>query len=293
MPGSKRSPKLKNVLELWSFEVRALLLALCSLILLGPLRGLVDGAPLVLFVSSIVLFVMPGALLTSWFTEGHVTGGALVPVAFVISASIFGVLGVPALMMGLSIEVYLWASGFMLAAFLVVAAFRALYGGLSEARRGETTRSPASVVLWVLFLVLSTVLAFVSRMRMPEIYEDIWVYTAWVREFASAERLARYEPYFGLEIEGLSRAKINGWLLEQAALSRISGLDPVEMVLNYLTPTLVILALLSFYALAWVLLKDETVALFRKLYLRLIFLGLPELRGSYFRGGVYRACGRG
>ena len=117
-------------------------------------------------------------------------------------------------------------------------------------------------MLWVLFSVLSAVLALVSRVRMPEIYEDIWVYTAWVRQFASAERLAIHEPYFGSEIEGLSRAKINGWLLEQAALSRVSGLDPVEMVLNYLTPALVVVALLSFYALTRVLLKNEVAALF-------------------------------
>ena len=262
MPGSKRSPKPQSVLQLRSFEARALLLALCSLMLLWPLRGLADGVPLVLFVCSLVLFAIPGALLTNWFMEGRVPGGVLVPVAFVISASIYGILGVPALMMDLSIEVYLWASGVTLAVFLAVAAFRALYGGPTEEGRGEATRSPTSVVLWGLFLVLSAVLAFVSRLRMPGIYEDIWVYIAWVREFASADSLARYEPYFGQEIEGLSRAKINGWLLEQAALSRISGLDPVEMVLNYLTPALVVMALLSFYALARVLLKNEAAALF-------------------------------
>jgi hypothetical protein len=46
-------------------------------------------------------------------------------------------------------------------------------------------------------------------------------------------------------------------LLEQAALSRVSGLDPIELVLRYLTPTLVVVALLAVYALAQTLLKSE------------------------------------
>ncbi len=262
MPGSKHPSKLRNILGVRSFEARTLLLALCSLILLWPLRGLVEGAPLVLFVSALVLFVLPGALLTNWFLGEHISGGVLLPVAFVVSASLYGLLGVPVLMLGLSIGVYLWASGFVLALFLVIAAFRAVYKRPSEDRRDEANRSLVSVMLWGLFFILSAVLAFASRLRMPQIYEDIWVYIAWVREFASADELARYEPYFGNEIEGLSRAKINGWLLEQAVLSRVSGLDPVEMVLDYLTPALVILALLSFYALARVLLKNESAALF-------------------------------
>jgi hypothetical protein len=49
-------------------------------------------------------------------------------------------------------------------------------------------------------------------------------------------------------------------LLEQAALSRVSGLDTLELVLRYLTPTLVIVALLMVYALARALLKSERAA---------------------------------
>ncbi|HEX2740261.1 MAG TPA: hypothetical protein VHM69_07420, partial [Rubrobacter sp.] len=50
------------------------------------------------------------------------------------------------------------------------------------------------------------------------------------------------------------------WLLEQAALSRVSGLDTIELVLRYLTPTLVVVALLMVYALARTLLKNERAA---------------------------------
>jgi hypothetical protein len=104
-------------------------------------------------------------------------------------------------------------------------------------------------------------LSYVSRINAPSSFGVIWVYLAWVREFLGGERLASVEPYFGGEV-GLSRVKINGWLLEQAAFSRVSGVDPVNLAFLYLNPMLVVMALLVFYALARMLLKSEKAALF-------------------------------
>jgi hypothetical protein len=108
-------------------------------------------------------------------------------------------------------------------------------------------------------------------LRVPGVYEDIWVYLAYVREFLSTESLALYEPYFANQTE-FSRAQINGWLLLQAALSRASGIDPIELVLGYLAPTLVIMALLCFYALARSLFKSEAAALLAGCLCALFFL---------------------
>jgi hypothetical protein len=108
-------------------------------------------------------------------------------------------------------------------------------------------------------------------LRVPHPYNDIWVYLAYVREFLSADNLALYEPYFGRMTE-LSRAQINGWLLVQASLSRISGIDPVELVVGYLAPTLVVVALLAFYALGRTILRSEAAALLAGCLCALFFL---------------------
>ena len=50
-------------------------------------------------------------------------------------------------------------------------------------------------------------------------------------------------------------------MFEQAALSKASGIDPVDLVLRDLTPTLVMMSLLALHALARVLLRDRTAAL--------------------------------
>ena len=87
-----------------------------------------------------------------------------------------------------------------------------------------------------------------------------WAYTSFRRDFSDSDGLALRDPYFGDKVAEFSRAKINGWLLEQAALSRVSGLDTIEMVLRYLTPSLVLVALLMVYALARTLIKSERAA---------------------------------
>jgi tetratricopeptide (TPR) repeat protein len=65
---------------------------------------------------------------------------------------------------------------------------------------------------------------------------------------------------------------INGWLLEQAALARVSGVDPVEMTLGYLAPALVVLSFLATYALAKTVTGSETGAVLTSCLLAVLFL---------------------
>ncbi len=140
--------------------------------------------------------------------------------------------------------------------------------GARRATRGQDTQEGASHrplgsggPLWLPFLALVAVLAYISRINAPSYGGDIWVYPSWVREFLGGDHLASQEPYFGNQV-GLSRVRINGWLLEQAAFSRVSGVDPVDLVFSYLNPVLVVVALLAFYALVRTLLGGEKAALF-------------------------------
>ena len=182
-----------------------------------------------------------------------------------ISACALALLGVPVLILRGTLEAYLWVSGAVIAAFLLAAALAAL---LVPPRRWRTTTPEADPsgsdrggLLWAPFLALVAALAYVCGINAPSFFGDIWSYLSWIREFLDGNRLAFEEPYFGGEV-GLSRVRINGWLLEQAAFSRVSGVEPVELVYSYLNPALAVVALLAFYALARTLLKSEKAALF-------------------------------
>lgn len=251
-------------------EGLVVLAGVLSLLALWPLRGLLSALPGLLYAATLVLFLTPGSLVSRWFLGERFPGVAALPVAFVFSTSLFGMLGVPILITHQSLDLYLLISGAVVAVFLIVAAVVALIRG-RPAGGTSVTGERAHRLLWLPFLASGAVLAYASRMRVPHPYNDLWVYLAYVREFLNTETLARFEPYFGNET-GASRVRINGWLLEQAAFSRASGIDPVDLVLRYLNPTVVVLAVLAAYALMRLLLKNEAAALVAATVYALFFL---------------------
>lgn len=251
-------------------EAIVVLAGVLASLALWPLREELSGLPGALYAATLVLYLTPGFLVTRWFVGERFSGVATLPVAFVFSTGLFGMLGVPILMAHRSLDLYLFICGAVLATFLLAAAFVALTRGRPvEVMPG--TGQKAHRLLWLPFVVSGAVLAYASRMRVPHSYNDLWVYLAYVREFLSTETLARFEPYFGNET-GASRVRINGWLLEQAALARVSGIDPIDLVLRYLNPTVVVLALLAAYALMRLLLKNEAAALVAGTVYALFFL---------------------
>src|SRR5215207_4253973 len=258
------SRRSSGLTRLRSPDALVLLSCVAAVILLLPLRDLPGVFSPLAFAATLVLFTAPGLLLSHWLLRDAMSGTALVPVGFAISTGVFGVLGVPALILNLSTENYLLAAGTLLAAFLAVAAWRTLRvkerAVESPPPEQDAPYGPPAGWLWPPFALLCGVLAFVGIRRVPSSYDDIWVYLSWVKDFANSERLALVDPYFGERIAEFSRAKVNGWLLVQAALSRVSGLDTIELVLRYVTPALVIVALLMVYALAFALSKSERAA---------------------------------
>ena len=265
MPVKARSPdgsaqRSSGLTRLRSPDALVLLSCAAAVILLLPLRDLSGSFPPVAFAATLVLFAAPGLLLSHWLVGDEMSGMALVPVGFAISTGIFGLLGVPALILHFSTEKYLLAAGALLAAFLAAAAWRTLRPKEHSSPEQGAPYGPPAGWLWAPFALLCGVLAFVGIRRVPSSYDDIWVYLSWVKDFTDSERLALLDPYFGERIAEFSRAKVNGWLLEQASLSRVSGLDTIELVLRYLTPTLAIVALLMVYALALAIVKSERAA---------------------------------
>src|SRR5215211_2675218 len=121
---SRRSSGLSR---LRSPDALVMLSCVAAVILLLPLRGLSGAFPPLAFAATLVLFSAPGLLLSHWLLRNDISGLALVPVGFAISTGVFGVLGVPALILNLSTENYLLAAGTLLAAFLAVAAWRTLH----------------------------------------------------------------------------------------------------------------------------------------------------------------------
>jgi len=234
-------------------ETGVVLLAVLSLIVLfNPLSGeVLAAAPALSFLASLALFMVPGLVLALALLPGpDLTGLARVPAAFVLSAGLFGLAALPELVLGRSLASYLIICGFIIALSLGLAIVRIARRKIPAEGEGCPATDLSAALLWVPFLLLAGVLAWNSMASVPRPGEDAWIYLAYVRDLLGSGRLG-----------GASRAAVNGWLPEQGMLSSISGLDPVPLVLRYLAPTLVVVALLALYALTRTLLKNEKAAL--------------------------------
>ena len=273
---------IKDRIHVRWFEAGAVLAVVAAFTVIGPLRGPFASVPGVMLLATLVLFSTPGVVIVRWFFREYFSGAALAPAAFVTSVGLFALLAVPMLILQVTLAAYLWACGITVAVCwlaAVVSTFR------SERAAGGVELSDRGGLLWVPFAALVAALAYIARITAPSYYGDVWIYLSWVREYLGGDRLASVEPFFGGDV-GLSRARMNGWLLEQTAVARVSGVDPVDLAFSYLNPALVVVAFLVFYALARILFESEGAALLSgSLYSLFFMVHLSQSRISW--GGEF------
>jgi hypothetical protein len=267
------------------FEAGVAVAVIAASAIIGPFRDTFAPLPWVMLLSTLVLFLTPGVLLVRWFFRDYLFGSALAPAAFVTSVGLFALLAVPMLILQSTLDAYLWACGTIVAGCWLAAVVLTFRPEQAEKVQAGVALSERGGLLWVPFAVLVAALSYIARNTAPSYYGDIWIYLSWVREYLGGDRLATVEPFFGSDV-GLSRARINGWILEQAAVSRVSGVDPVELAFSYLNPALVVVAFLVFFALARILFESERAALLSGcLYALFFFVHLSQSRIAW--GGEF------
>jgi Family of unknown function (DUF6077)/Family of unknown function (DUF6541) len=265
------APANKGSIQLRWFEAGVVLTVVAACAVLWPFRDALATMPGVTLLATLALFLTPGVLLGRWFLGAYFSGPALAPAAVVSSVGLFALLALPMLILQATLAAYLWACGSVVAVCWIAAAVLTFRKERVDGGRAGLELSDRGGLLWGPFAGLVAALAYIARITAPSYYGDIWIYLSWVREYLSGDRLASVEPFFGGDV-GLSRARINGWLLEQAAVARVSGVDPVDLAFSYLNPALVVVAFLVFYALARTLFKSEKAALLSGCLYSLFFL---------------------
>ena len=63
------------------FEIVVALLGVLAFVMIGPLRDAFATLPGVMLVAVLILFLIPGALVTRWFLREHFAGAAMLPAA--------------------------------------------------------------------------------------------------------------------------------------------------------------------------------------------------------------------
>jgi tetratricopeptide (TPR) repeat protein len=261
--------------------VALLLLALASMALLLPLREItLSFAPGVAFLATLVLFLLPGAVAVGLVPGPALDFPARVPVAFAVSAGVFGLLGLSFLVRKWTLEEYLLVCASV--TLLSVAGLILLSLRRPRPERGAMEADKGGSLLWIPLGVLATALSLVSPLVNHPSTWDAWSYLMYIQKFL------HIEPLNGFLESPFGRSSLAGWLLEQAALSRISGMDPVKLYFEYLGPLMVFVSVLAFYALARTLFESEAAALVACcVAATILFLGMgPSLEdpGTQFVG---------
>lgn len=254
------------------------LAAAVALILLLTLQG-TAAVGFLLLPAALVLFVLPGAVLAGLLAEDSYDPLAKAPLVFVLSTGVFGLLALPPLVLKWSLGAYLFVCGVVVALSLigtVVLAVRPFRRAEPEAgERGEGW-------LWLPLGAMTAVLAALSLRVFYAPNSDTWAYLMYVQNFLKLEKINSFIPGFG-------RSSLSGWLLEQAAISRVSGVEPVDLALNYLTPLLVVMGVLAFYNLASTLFEEKRAALLVSCLAAIFYL---VYLGSSTRSPGYEFIGR-
>lgn len=237
-----------------------------SVTLVWPLRESLAAAPWLLFLSTMALFMVPGLVLTYLTLGRRFTIAARIPVAFTLSVLLYGVPAVPALTLHWRLESYLLICAFILLASVALAAVMAARWRTYPANEPSfTAESLGRWLVWAPFLFLGMVFAVISATGTMKVGDE-WIYLAYVQDFVSnSDRLAAYEPFYGNEAS-FTRIQISGWLLEHAAFSWLSGIEPVSLTLDYLPPLLTVVAIIAFYPFARVLLEDGRPAILATIF---------------------------
>ena len=249
---------VSRIRRLWAPKTAVLLVGIVSLVIVALPEGTGGvGVPLPMYAAALALFFLPGLSVSYLIFADEPSGLARVPLAFAVSAGVFGLPGVLALLLHRTLEEYLLFCGAVTVGALVSLGISVVRRRAAVAREG----SSVGFLLWVPLTGLAGVLAFVSASKTHSPSQDTWLYLAYARDLLEKSPLGLYLPYSEGEVTGFSRLALNGWLLEQATFARVSGLDLVALALDYFAPTLVIVSLLAFYTLALALFQSRPAAL--------------------------------
>jgi tetratricopeptide (TPR) repeat protein len=235
----------------------------------------------------VVLFVFPGFLLTTLlFKPSELSWLQLLAVSSVLGV---GTLIVPAtllLLLRTSLDHLVWVSIGINGGLVLLHIFWPRARRWGGRRILENRGAVRTNLLLVGACFVAVVLTLVLFNSLADIYAygDRWGYTAYMRQYLDWPRLDFSDPMYEASRENQFRVMFDGWLVLEALLSKVSGVDPIAVFSLYLPPLLMVVSLLAFFSLAKELFRDPNIALLSSLVLILDLVASMRM-GHGFEAG--------
>ena len=246
-------------------------IALFTLLYYARLPSVLPGYPAVIAASAFWL-ILPGWFLQQALFSTRRTGVfERIAAAFLMSIALAALPGLAALRLHWSLDAFALSYG-ALAAIASGIALTWRPDREAETNEDEGMEEPHSVFsnLPLLLLIGVPLLAiltspFWSGDRIARDADDL-VYMAYVNEYSRGDALDTSVPSLTARPGAFGRMEINVWVVLQALVTDNAGVDPIDLLLNYLPPLMTALAVVAMFTLAKGLFRRTPIALLAALF---------------------------
>lgn len=223
-----------------------------------------------LFMST-AMFCFPGAIACAILFGGkEVDWWERIPLSFVLSLGLSAPIGVAALLLHLSLELFIVGFAILCIVLLLLYVLGSRKGAWSHppvARPLNGSRLNRPLLgLFVVLAVVTSLLTFNTRTG-----GDVWTYGGYVCEYMNGAPLNQSEPFMGTGLAEPPRTWFNFWGLVQAFIGRTAGVDAIDVIKGPFAPLVGIISILSFYSCARELFGDRNRALVASILQMLYF----------------------
>jgi tetratricopeptide (TPR) repeat protein len=210
-----------------------------------PLRHVLSAiSPFPVVILGLAIFIVPGSAIVCLIGHDGYWWERLAA-AFLVSLAIPGLISQAAIIFHTDIVFVLWGFLLLTISLVVVAFVRCWRSSRVPGLQGSLDRPP--IWLWVIFGIMLSVVA-VFQINSP-VDGDAWDAQAYIQNIRYDSQIMIEEPKLNDGIPLSPRFYFSTWLVDQALMSYITELDPVDQFQPLRLPIMLI-SLVAFFSLA-------------------------------------------
>ena len=245
------------------------LFAILVVLLFSRFPSILPGYPAVI-VAFVLWFVLPGWFLQRALFVTKSTGLVeQAAVAFLMSLALAALPALVALRLHWSVDAFAMSYAVLASVASGISLFwRRDQGDAPPVENpvpsGLSAHAPLLLMIGIPLLAIATSPWWVGDSVSRDF--DDWVYMSYVTEYIGSDALDASKPFLDTRPGQFGRMQFNGWVVMETLLAENAGVEPFDLLINYLPPIMTLLAVAAMFTLAKGLFRSTQIALLAALF---------------------------